>query len=113
MIAQRLDSDLGEAQGQHRLRSRRSPLEVRMDILTVVRDGAEGPTQIMYKANLSWTILTNHLKELVGNGILLEHNVKNRFAYALTEKGISILRSYRLVVEQVNVTHYGAMPAGH
>ncbi len=75
-------------------------MEVRMDILTVVRDGAEGPTQIMFKANLSWKLMTQHLKELVDRNILSEHSIKNRFAYRLTDKGISILRSYMLVADQ-------------
>ena len=77
--------------------------------MTVVRDGAEGPTQIMYRANLSWTILTQHLKELIESSILSEHNIKSRFTYELTEKGISILRSYKLIVEQLNVVHHNGM----
>ena len=84
-------------------------MEIRMDILTVVMEGSEGPTQIMYKANLSWTLVTNHLKELVKNGILSERSIKNRFAYGLTEKGISILRSYRRVVEEVHVINRAVM----
>ena len=76
-----------------------------MDILTV-DEGAEGPTQIMYKANLSWSLLRQHLKELVELGILLEHSIKNRFTYQLAEKGISILRSYRLVVQEVHVADH-------
>ena len=82
-----------------------------MDILTVVRDGAEGPTQIMFKANLSWKLLTQHLRELVGNGIISEHSIKNRFGYRLTDKGISILRSYRQVADQFNMPdHYSMRP---
>ncbi|HVB95713.1 MAG TPA: winged helix-turn-helix domain-containing protein [Nitrososphaerales archaeon] len=84
-------------------------MELRMDILTVVRDGAEGPTQIMFKANLSWKLLTQHLKELVGNGILSEHSLKNRLFYRLTDKGISILRSYLNVADQFNlIDRYGS-----
>ncbi len=71
-----------------------------MDMLNAVRDGALGPTQIMYRANVSWLIVSQHLKELVQHGILSEHNIRNRFTYALTERGISILRSYRVVMDQ-------------
>ncbi len=108
MIEQELTSDFGETPPLRRLRPRRSALELRMDILTVVRDGAQGPTQIMFKANLSWKLLTQHLRELVDNGILSEHSIKNRFFYRLTDKGISILRSYVHVADQFNmVDRYG------
>ncbi len=79
-----------------------------MDILTVVRDGAEGPTQIMFKANLSWKLLMQHLRDLVQLEILSEQKVKNRFSYRLTDKGISILRSYFMVTDQFHLPdHYG------
>jgi predicted transcriptional regulator len=100
IFGRKLDASFSDAQEQPKLRSRRSSLEVRMDMLNAVRNGALGPTQIMYKANVSWLIVTQHLKELVGHGILSEHNIRNRFTYALTDKGISILRSYRLVMDQ-------------
>ena len=70
-----------------------------MDILRAVREGALGPTQIMYKANLSWTILTSHLKVLVGHEVLLEQKAKRRLTYVLTERGINVLRSYTRIVE--------------
>ena len=82
-------------------------MEIRMDILKVVRDGAEGPTQIMYRANLSWALSTQHLRDLVGNGILSEHSIKKKVIYKMTEKGISILRSYWQVVDQFNIPHHG------
>ena len=111
MINLELDSDVAQAQGQHRVRSRRSTMEIKMDILTVVMEGAVGPTQIMYKANLSWNLLSQHLKDLVEHGVLLENNVKTRSTYQLTERGISILRSYRLVVEEVKAADQSGMHA--
>lgn len=71
-----------------------------MDILRAVRDGALGPTQIMYKANLSWMILNGHLRDMVKNGVLSEQEIKGRMTYVLTERGISVLRSYLEVVER-------------
>lgn len=104
MISSELGSTVGEAQGRPAYRSRRSPLEVRMDILKVVRDGAEGPTQIMYRANLSWVLATQHIKELVSTGVLSEHNVKaKKVIYKLTDKGISVLRTYWLVIDKFNL----------
>jgi len=111
MIEQAFESPFGEAPPLRKLGSRRSVLEIRMDILTVVRDGAEGPTQIMYKANLSWKLLMQHMGDLVVLGILSEQKVKNRLSYRLTEKGIGILRSYFTVADQFHSPdHYGPQP---
>jgi predicted transcriptional regulator len=105
---QRLDTAVVEAQPLRKVHPRRSVLEVRMDILTVVKDGAAGPTQIMFKANLSWKIVTHNLKELVRHGVLSEHKVGNKSSYELTDKGVVILRSYLTVADKFDVPdHYG------
>src|SRR5579863_4627740 len=44
---------------------RRSVFEIRMDIMRAIRRGAKKPTQIMYRANLSWATLNWHLDMLV------------------------------------------------
>lgn len=79
-----------------------------MDILTVVRDGAQRPTQIMFKANLSWKVLTEHLRDLLALGIITKHMAGTRLFYKLSEKGIGVLRSYFVVTDQFNPSdHYG------
>jgi predicted transcriptional regulator len=45
--------------------ARRSRMETFCDILRVIGAGAEKPTHIMYKANLSWTTLEDALATLV------------------------------------------------
>src|SRR5579872_2430173 len=113
MMNPELESSLSDQKGQQRrARSRRSALEVRMDILTVLRDGATGPTQIMYKANLSWIAASQHLRELVEHAIVSENSLKTRVSYQLTEKGISILRSYRTVMDQFNLDDYYSRHSG-
>ncbi len=109
---QNLEVDVAERQKEERVPSRRGRLEIRMDMLAAVREGAEGPTQIMYKANLSWIVVRHHLKELVDCGMLAEHTVKNRLKYELTERGINVLRSYALVVQQIQVVD-GMTPDPH
>ena len=80
---------------------RRSQLEIKMDILRVVKEGVEKPTQIMYKANISWAILQTHLKTLVENGFLSEIECGSRRRYELTQKGFNILRAYYNILEQM------------
>lgn len=95
-----MDSEPVWTEAQVKARSRRSPLEISMDILRAVREGALGPTQIMYKANLTWMIVTAHLRQLVKFEMLTENKVNKRLTYMLTDRGIKLLGSYLLVVEQ-------------
>jgi predicted transcriptional regulator len=81
---------------------RRSHLEIRMDILSCVRAGIEKPTQIMYKANLSWSALKDHLSALLKSGLLNEVTYGNRRKFELTEKAHSVLAAYRKIVEDIN-----------
>ena len=80
---------------------RRSQFEIRMDMLRAVKDGAEGPTQIMYKANLSWITLQQHLKTLVDNECLRWVENGNRKKYELTTKGTNIMNSYINLLNEV------------
>jgi len=81
--------------------SRRSQLEIRMDILRAIMEGAEGPTQIMYKANLSWILLCDHLSALGEQGFVSEKSVGNRKRYSLTGKGIEIVGAYLNLIREI------------
>jgi len=86
--------------------ARRSELEIKMDVLRVVSTGIDRPTQIMYKANLSWIALQSNLKSLVAKGFLSEENSGSRKQYKLTQHGFEILRTYEKVIDAMN-----ALPA--
>ena len=45
--------------------TRRSRIEIHMDILRAVSEGREKPTHIMYRANLSWSKLKNSIENLI------------------------------------------------
>jgi predicted transcriptional regulator len=81
--------------------TRRSQLEIRMDILRAIMEGAEGPTQIMYKANLSWILLCDHLGALNEQGFVGEKTVGNRKKYSLTGKGIEIVGAYLNLIREI------------
>ena len=72
-----------------------------MDILRAIMEGAEGPTQIMYKANLSWILLCEHLSALGQQGFVGEKTVGNRKKYSLTGKGIEIVGSYLNLIRSI------------
>ena len=91
--------------------ARRSQLEIQMDILKVVHEGACLPTQIMYRANLAWVALQNNLGSLVGRGLLERSSEGGKRMNQLTMKGAGILTSFNLVMEAVQtpgVLRFGA-----
>src|SRR5262249_6264301 len=84
--------------------SRRSELEIKMDVLQVVSQGIDRPTQIMYKANLSWVALQENLRSLVARSFLREESLGTRRRYELTQAGFDILRTFVKVVETMGST---------
>ncbi|MGD0396450.1 MAG: winged helix-turn-helix domain-containing protein [Nitrososphaerales archaeon] len=86
--------------------ARRSELEIKMDVLRVVSSGIDRPTQIMYKANLSWIALQSNLKSLVKSNFLREEDLGSRKRYELTQHGFEILGTYQKVVDAMS-----ALPA--
>jgi len=85
--------------------ARRSELEIKMDVLRVVSSGIDRPTQVMYKANLSWIALQSNLKSLKNSGFLREEDLGSRKRYELTQRGFEILSTYNKVLDAM-----GAMP---
>ncbi|MDG7007203.1 MAG: hypothetical protein JRN06_03030 [Nitrososphaerota archaeon] len=81
--------------------ARRSQLEIQMDILRVVHEGAFLPTQIMYRANLAWVSLQHCLGSLVGTGLLARVAAGSKRSYQLTQKGMDILNSFNEILDAV------------
>ncbi len=92
----------GETGPQRALREgRRSILQIRVDILRVVAQGYGKPTQIMYKANLSWNVLQSQLKSFLESEMLTAEVYGNRRRYMITPKGNEMVRSYQKVVNEI------------
>lgn len=81
--------------------TRRAILEVRMDILRAIMEGAEGPTQIMTKANVSWLQLCEHLVALTDQGFIAEKTVGKKKKYSLTNKGIEVVGAYLNLIREI------------
>jgi len=77
---------------------RRSRLEIVLSVLSVVADGSDKPTHIMYATNMSWNSTQKILSKLVELGLLeVEHSQdrgRSRRRYMITEKGIKIIDYY-------------------
>jgi len=76
---------------------RRSKLEMYIDILKVLAH--KGPlklTHIMYKANVNCSVLKEYLDFLIEQELVEEKTVgKKRIVYAVTEKGLKVLKYFR------------------
>jgi predicted transcriptional regulator len=80
---------------------RRSLLQIRVDILRVVMEGYGKPTQIMYKANLSWNVLQSQLRAFLEAGLLKVEEYGSRRRYEVTQEGAEMVHSYQKVVDEV------------
>ncbi|MGD0319680.1 MAG: winged helix-turn-helix domain-containing protein [Nitrososphaerales archaeon] len=80
---------------------RRSLLQIRVDILRVVMQGYGKPTQIMYKANLSWNVLQSQLRAFLETGLLSVEEYGSRHRYQITQEGAELVRSYQKVVDEI------------
>lgn len=82
---------------------RRSRLEAYVDVLSVMAEGAEKPTHIMYKANLSWTALLAYLKALTQRGLIVERESGSRRVYLLTREGFQALGQFLKLKEALRL----------
>lgn len=77
---------------------RRDKLYIVAEILEIVRDGVL-KTQIMYRANLSFTQLNEYLKFMLKNELIEKIQVNEKEVYKATEKGLDFLQRYREITE--------------
>ncbi len=87
--------------------SRRSKLNIQLEVLKAVREGVDKPTRIMYAANMSWNPVRKILDSLVDVGLLsvisntVGKRAKRRFE--ITEKGVSVLNYFEGAKELVDI----------
>jgi len=82
--------------------SRRSKLEIYLDVLSTIKGGTEKPTSIMYEANLSWRPLKKILAHMVSQTLVEEIDMtrarrrdkRTSRCYRLTQKGESVIRYF-------------------
>ncbi len=79
--------------------TRRSQLEIHLEILDIVNHGVDKPSHILFKANLAWKPGSEFLAFLVGQGLLVELDSGRTRRYVITEKGVTVLGYFRKVSE--------------
>ena len=93
----------GKQTSPRSLMTRRSQLEIRIDLLKAIMEGVEEPTQIMYKANLSWILFCDHLTALSEQGFVGAKAAGDRMKYSLTDKGIEIVAAYQNLIREISL----------
>ena len=81
--------------------SRRDRLYIIAEILSIAKDGTL-KTQIMYKANLSFTQLNNYLKLLIEFNLMKVNEEDDRNVYRTTAKGCRFLERYKEILKLLN-----------
>ena len=77
---------------------RRDKLFIIAEIIDIARDGSL-KTQIMYRANLSFTQLNDYLKFMLRISLLETVSENDKSIYRATEKGLDFLQRYREINE--------------
>lgn len=81
---------------------KRSKLEIIHDILQLIRQksGRIKPTHILYKSNLSYSMMSDYLEELIGKGFINQIKLPDgKSTYEITKKGDEYLAKYRMIRE--------------
>ena len=82
------------------MNKKRNRLSIMQDILLFISEkkGLAKPTNILYKSNLSYQMLTEYLTELISKGMIKEINSPDKKrTYSITERGINFLRDYKVI----------------
>jgi len=77
---------------------RRDKLYIIAEILEIAKDGTL-KTQVMYRANLSFTQLNEYLGFMLKINLLERVNVNTKGVYRATDKGVDFMQRYREINE--------------
>jgi len=77
---------------------KRNRLEIIYDILKVIAGKKMKPTHIMYKSNLSHTLMKEYIEELKQKELIKEELNKKGKTYSITIKGRNYLNEYHRIL---------------
>jgi len=82
--------------------TRRSEIEIFMDVLSAVAEGRHKRTHIMYGANLDWYRVTSHIDSLIKQDLLSKNTDDGSIGYVLTQRGKEVLEYYNRFRNKLN-----------
>ncbi len=86
------------AWGSNPASKRRDKLYIIAEVLEIAKEGTL-KTQIMYRANLSFTQLNDYLRFMLKINLLDKITKNDKEVYQATEKGLDFLQRYREITE--------------
>ena len=84
--------------------SKRSKLEIYLDVLKTIRKGTYKPTRIMYRTTLSWKPLMDVLVSLETQGLIVVRSEGNHKFYEISDKGKNVLQYFSKAMESIEVS---------
>ena len=82
---------------------RRSKVEVYCDVIYAVGSGAEKPTHIMYKSNLSYNVLGEYIERLSKKGLIVSEEPNGKKRYHLSDKGFGVLKQFLILRQELDL----------
>ena len=83
--------------------SKRSRIEIYLDVLHAIKRGTHKPTRIMYRTNLSWKPLMSILESMIEQGLVRAEEEGNRTTYWITEKGRNVLNYFMEAMNLIEI----------
>ena len=83
--------------------SKRSRIEIYLDVLQVIRKGVQKPTRIMYRTNLSWKPLMQIFDAMIEQDLIISEDMGRHVTYKITEKGINVLNYFHKAMELIEI----------
>lgn len=87
------------------MNTKRSKLEIYLDILQIINKSERKPTRIMYEANLSWVPLQQIIKSMIAQGLIEEMGASKRKEYMITSRGKDVLKYFNGMKNLIKVKY--------
>ncbi|MBS7657022.1 MAG: DUF4364 family protein [Candidatus Bathyarchaeia archaeon] len=83
--------------------SKRSRIEIYLDVLQAIRKEVHKPTRIMYRTNLSWKPLMQVLDAMMEQNLITLEKQGTHVIYRITEKGMNVLNYFNEAMELIEI----------
>ena len=83
--------------------SKRSRIEIYLDILQTIKKGVDKPTRIMYRTNLSWKPLVQILDTMMEQKLITSEELGSHITYKITEKGKNVLNYFHKAMQLIEI----------
>ncbi|MBT5274449.1 hypothetical protein HOH11_01785 [Candidatus Woesearchaeota archaeon] len=80
---------------------RRTRIDIINDMLLAIvnKGGSIKPTHLLYKSNLSHTLMKEYIRELISKKLIMEQPEKRGKSFRITDKGRQFSREYKKMKE--------------